>query len=261
MTSCVYESVFTSTGVIYFTVLSSLLAEHAHQIRSFDAEAHNWPELTCLCEELAFVEMPRLQKWIFVSNVNLVYEDEYDEGHPVGDISVLTYAFDSESEPVRTHELKRSGTRLYPALTEVILSGIRVAWSRFTFPALHNLKLRGLVEETGSSTIFIDMMKYLRLEQLEKLDPLKFSFPLADFPNRDLGQNGRVAEDSLPVLLQFIRRLVRVHDLGIAACSDALLKYMNYSKGGCINIAGVKRLWLHEDMRHPEVFIVPFLRE
>ncbi|KAK0477815.1 hypothetical protein IW261DRAFT_1631993 [Armillaria novae-zelandiae] len=278
---------------VHFAVLSSLLAEHAHRIRSFDAEAHNWPELTCLCKDLAFVEMPRLEKWIVVSNVNLVYEDEYDEGYTVDDISVLTYAFDSESEPVPTHELKRSSTRLYPALTEVTISGVPVAWSHFSasnlgklvlkeypldyrmtmqtlngilsngkdtlesltlkwavasevdigymhpqdacqvlqtfaFPALHKLKLRGLVEETDSSMIFIDMMKYLQLEQLEKLDVLKIGFPLGDFPDRDLVKNGRIAEESLPLLLKFIRRLLRVHDLGISSGSDALLKYMNY---------------------------------
>ncbi|KAK0462166.1 hypothetical protein IW261DRAFT_1628758 [Armillaria novae-zelandiae] len=289
----------------HFAVLSSLLTKHAHRIRSFNAKAHNWPELTCLCKELAFVEMPRLEKWIVVSNVDLVYEDKYDEAHPVDDISVLGYVFDSGSKPVPTHELKWSGTHLYPALTGVIIIGVPVAWSHFSasnlrklvlekypldhrmmmqtlhgilsnskdtlesltlnwavasevdwarnrlllkhltlprvndlgmgyidaqeacqvfqtfeFPALYKLKLRSLDEGIDSSTILIDMMKYLPLEQLEKLDLLKIRFPPGGFPNRNLVKNGSIAEESLPLLLQFIRRLVRVHELGISTCSD-----------------------------------------
>ncbi|KAK0492462.1 hypothetical protein EDD18DRAFT_1410257 [Armillaria luteobubalina] len=82
-----------------FSLLSSLLAEHAHCIRSFEAEAQNWQEITCLCKHLAFKEMPRLQKLhlISLSGNHLVYEDEYDERDA---ISVLEYAFGTDSKSV-----------------------------------------------------------------------------------------------------------------------------------------------------------------
>ncbi|KAK0477820.1 hypothetical protein IW261DRAFT_1594298 [Armillaria novae-zelandiae] len=278
--------------------------------------------------QLAFAEMPRLEKWICRLQRKL---------------GVLRT---STMKDTTSTTSRGPGTHLYPALTEVIIIGVPVAWSHFSasnlrklvlekypldhrmtmqtlhgilsnskdtlesltltwavasevdwvrsrlllkrltlprvndlgmgyidpqeacqvlhtfeFPALHKLKLRSLDEGIDSSSVLTDMMKYLPLEQLEKLDLLKIGFPPGPFPNRNLVKNGSIAEESLPLLLQFIRRLVRVHDLGISACSDALLKYMNYSKGESINMPGVKTLWLYEDTRHPEVVIVPFLRE
>ncbi|KAK0215384.1 hypothetical protein IW262DRAFT_1464989 [Armillaria fumosa] len=330
----------------HFTVLSSLLAVHAHRIRTFEAVAYSWREITCLCDELAFIEMPRLQKWHLISGENLAYENEYDEGNVVKLVSVLEYVFDSELVPVPTDELRRSGTFLYPALTDVNICGVPIAWSHFSasnlrklvlaeypldsrlftknlysilcnskdtledltvkwaiaadsqwatnrllldrvtlpriknldigymhpqeacqvfqtfdFPALHNLRLQSLDDDEDSTTIFIDMMKYLPVEQLENLSFINIDFPLGDIPDHELVRNGSIAEESLPLLLQFVRRLIRVRDLALSPCCDDVLKYMNYAKGGSINMAGLKRLSLREETKDPEIGIVPFLRE
>ncbi|KAK0477831.1 hypothetical protein IW261DRAFT_1608785 [Armillaria novae-zelandiae] len=58
---------------------------------------------------------------------HLVYENEYAEGHPVEAVSVVEYALGSDSEPVPIQEPKRSGTLLYPTLTDVAISGIPVS--------------------------------------------------------------------------------------------------------------------------------------
>ncbi|KAK0477783.1 hypothetical protein IW261DRAFT_1484075 [Armillaria novae-zelandiae] len=331
----------------HFTVLSALLAEHAHRIRSFKVQAAKWREIICLCKRLPFTNMPRLQIWNMMTISDLTYRDEYNETHPVDALSVLAYAFYSDSEHVSIQELKRSGTLLYPALTDVTISGVPVAWTYFSasnlrklvltkyplenrllmqtlhgilsnskdtletltlkwviaaevewadnhlllrrltlprikeieigymhaqeacrilqtfdLPALRNLRLEGLIDyEVDSSMIFIDVMKYLPVEQLEELALLSIRFPLGDLPNHDLVKDGSIAEESLPLLLQFVRRLVHVHTLVLSHCSDALLKYMNYTKGDTINMAGLKKLSIWENTKDPEIGIVPFLRE
>ncbi|KAK0229668.1 hypothetical protein EDD85DRAFT_133908 [Armillaria nabsnona] len=331
----------------HFAVLSSLLAKHAHRIRSFEVVTDDWQEMGCLCNELAVMDMPRLQKWNIISVRDLVYEETYDdEGQPIESVPALAYAPDSESEPTPIQELERSVILLYPALTDVAVCGIPVAWSQFSasnlrklvltnhpwanrllmqtlhgilsnskdtletltlkwviaaetewadsrlllnrvilsrveeldigymhaqeacqvfetfdFPALHELKLQGLDEEMDSTGVFIDMMKYLPVEQLDDLSLIRIHFPPGDFPDKDLVRNGSIAEKSLPLILQLIRRLVLVSYLLIYPCGDAFLKYMNYGKAGSVNMAGLKMLWIREYTQDPDIGIVPFLRE
>ncbi|KAK0477793.1 hypothetical protein IW261DRAFT_1484113 [Armillaria novae-zelandiae] len=319
----------------HFTVLSALLAEHAHRIRSFKVQAAKWREIICLCNHLPFTNMPRLQIWNVVTISDLMYCDEYNETHPVDALSVLAYAFHSDSEHVPIQELKRSAILLYPALTDVTISGVPVAWTYFSasnlrklvltkyplenrllmqtlhgilmghiatevewadnhlllrrltlprikeieigymhaqeacrilqtfdLPALRNLRLEGLIDyEVDSSMIFIDVMKYLPVEQLEELTLLSIRLPLGDLPDSDLVKDGSIAEESLPLLLQFVRRLVVVHTLVLSHCSDALFKYMNYTKGDSMNLAGLKKLSIWENTEDPEIGSVPFLRE
>ncbi|KAK0492495.1 hypothetical protein EDD18DRAFT_1357751 [Armillaria luteobubalina] len=73
------------------------------------------------------------------------------------------------------------------------------------FPALHNLMLQGLPDyKVDSSMIFIDMMKYLPIEQLDKLSLLSIDFHLGDLPDHDLVKDSSIAKESLPILLQFV---------------------------------------------------------
>ncbi|KAK0493823.1 hypothetical protein EDD18DRAFT_1356309 [Armillaria luteobubalina] len=294
-------------------VLSAILAEHAHQIRSFEVEAGTWHEIICLCKQLAFTNMPRLQIWNMMSISNLVYHDDYDEAHPVEALSILVYPFYLDSEPVLNQELKHSGTLLYPALTDVTLCSIPVLtkyplgnrllmqtlhailsnskdtletltlkwvisaedldigymhtqeacqiFQTLNFPALHSLMLQGLPDyKVDRSVIFIDMMKYLPVEKLDKLSLLSIKFPLGDLPDHDLVKEGSITKESLPVLLQFICQLVLVHTLVVSHCSKALLKYMNYARGGSMNMVGLKVL-ICKDTKDPEIGIVPFLQE
>ncbi|PBK88161.1 hypothetical protein ARMGADRAFT_1120566 [Armillaria gallica] len=331
----------------HFAVLSSLLAEHAHRIRSFEVITDNWEEIGCLCKELAVMDMPRLQKWNVISERDLVYEETYDDkGQRIESVPALAYALDSESEPTPIQELKRPAILLYPALTDVAICGVPVAWCQFSasnlrklvltnhpwenqlmmqtlhgilsnskdtlvtltlrwviaaetewadsrlllnrvilsrvedldigymhtqeacqvfeifdFPALHELKLQGLDEEMDSSGVFLDMMKYLPVEQLDDLSLISIQFPPGDFPDKDLVRGGSIAEKSLPLILQFIRRLALLRNLLISPCGDAFLKYMNYGKAGSVNMAGLKELWVREYTQDLDIGIVPFLRE
>ncbi|KAK0492455.1 hypothetical protein EDD18DRAFT_1108844 [Armillaria luteobubalina] len=79
----------------------------------------------------------------------------------------------------------------------------------FDFPAFFNVKLHSLDDDVDGSEIFIEMMKYLPLKQLEELGLIHVKFPLGDFPDQDFMKSTTIAEESLPVLLQFVRRLIR----------------------------------------------------
>ncbi|KAK0493691.1 hypothetical protein EDD18DRAFT_1404253 [Armillaria luteobubalina] len=289
-----------------FSLLSSLLAEHAHHIWSFKAEAQNWREITCLCKDLAFKEMPQLWKWhlMSLSGNHLVYEDKYNE------TDAVEYTFNSDSNSVPMQELKHSSTLQYPVLTDVTISGVPnhlsmqtlhgilsnskdtletltlkwAIWASncllmdhvtllhiksldigymqaqeacqmlriFDFPALHNLKLDSLYDDVEGSQIFIDMMMYLPLEQLEELGLICVKLPLGDFPDHDLVKSGTITEELLPLLLQFVCQLIHVSTLMLSPCSDTLLKYMNYPKGGSINMAGLKKVLLSGVIKNPD---------
>ncbi len=91
----------------------------------------------------------------------------------------------------------------------------------FNFPALHELKLQGLDEEMESSGVFLNMMKYLPVDQLDDLSLISIHFPPGDFLDKDLVMSGSIAEKSLLLILQFIRRLALLHNLLISHCGDA----------------------------------------
>ncbi|KAK0463387.1 hypothetical protein IW261DRAFT_1575740 [Armillaria novae-zelandiae] len=105
----------------HFTVLSTLLTDHAHWIRLFKVQAGKWHGIICLYKHLPFTNMPRLQIWNVITISDLMYHNKYNEAHPIDALSVLAYMFYSDSEHVPIQELKHSGTLLYPALTDVTI--------------------------------------------------------------------------------------------------------------------------------------------
>ncbi|KAK0492461.1 hypothetical protein EDD18DRAFT_1108851 [Armillaria luteobubalina] len=109
----------------------------------------------------------------------------------------------------------------------------------FDFPALRNLRLHSLDDDVDGSEIFTDMMKYLLLEQLEELGLIRVKFPLGDFPDHELVKSGTIAEESLPLLLQFVRRLIR----------------------GSINMARLKKVLFSEAIRNRDDGIWQFRHE
>ncbi|SJL18232.1 uncharacterized protein ARMOST_21810 [Armillaria ostoyae] len=333
----------------HFTVLSSLLAEHAHHIRSFNVVAKNWPEIRCLCEDLDLADMPRLQTWNIVSETNLAFKDVYDDDEPdtMSSILVLAYAFDFTSLPIPIQDLQESSSLLYPALTDVTVSGVPTNWGMFSasnlrklcfvnhprrnrltmetlhdilcnskdtletlelrwfitaeedsewahsslpmnrvtlprvehldigysyheetchvlqtfdFPALHDLRLQADGRDFDSN-VFVDVMKYLPVENLDDLSLIRIYVPPGEFPDPDLMRDGSITEGSLPLLLQFIRRLGLLQKLSISLYPDTFLKFMNYRKGDTINMARLKELWMQEHTEDSNVGIVPFLRE
>ncbi|PBK60258.1 hypothetical protein ARMSODRAFT_1026777 [Armillaria solidipes] len=318
----------------HFTVLSSLLAEHAYRIRSFKVVAKNWPEIRCLCEDLGLADMPRLQTWNVVSDTDLAFKDVYDDDEPdtMSSILVLAYAFDFTSLPIPIQDLQESSSLLYPALADVTVSGVPTSWGMFSasnlrklclanhpwrnrltmetlhgilcnsqdtletlelrwiivaeedsdtwtvdigysypeeachvlqtfdFPALHELRLPADGREFDSS-VFVDVMKYLPVENLDDLSLIRICVPPGEFPHPDLVRDGSITEGSLPLLLQFIRCLGLLQKLSISLYPDTFLKFMNYRKGDTINMAKLKGLWMQEHTEDSNVGIVPFLRE
>ncbi|KAK0435348.1 hypothetical protein EV421DRAFT_2039132 [Armillaria borealis] len=311
----------------HFAVLSSLLAEHAHRIRSFKVVSRNWPEIRCLCEDLDLADMPRLQTWNIVSATNLAFKDVYDDNEPdtISSICVLADAFDSTSLPIPIQDLQESSSLLYPALTDVAVSGVPTNWGMFSasnlrklcfenhpwrnrltmetlhgilcnsqdtldsraenrvtlprvehldigysypeeachvlqtfdFPALHELWLQADGREFDSS-VFVDVMKYLPVENLDDLSLIRIYVPPGEFPDPDLVRDGNITEGSLPLLLQFIRRLGLLQNFSISLYPDT---FLNYRKGDTINMAILKELWMQEHTEDSNVGIVPFLRE
>ncbi|KAK0493797.1 hypothetical protein EDD18DRAFT_1107776 [Armillaria luteobubalina] len=138
--------------------------------------------------------------------------------------------------------------------------------STFDFLALHKLMLQGPTKERDNWEIFNDMVKYLPLEQLDDLMlcNIRFhSFSRDRFPtpNHNLMRNVSIPEDTLPLLLQFICRLVHVHNLVLDHCCTMLLPYMNYANGGSINMPGLKMLKLNHPTENTYIGILPFLWE
>ncbi len=332
----------------HFAVLSSLLAEHAHRIRSFNVVAKNWPEINCLCEDLGLADMPRLQRWNVVSERNLAFKDFYDDDEldTMRSILILSYAFDFTSLPIPIQDLQESSSLLYPTLRDVTVSGVPTNWGMFCgsnwrklclvnhpwrnrltmvilhgilcnskdtletlelrwiiaveedpewaqsslpmnrvtlpcvehldigyaypeeacqvlqtcyFPALHELRLQAEGREFDSS-VFADVMKYLLVENLDDLSLIRIYAPPGEFPDPDLVRDGSITEGSLPLLLQFIRRLGLLQKLSISLYPDTFLKFMNYRKGDTINMAGLKELWVQEHTNDSNIGIVLFLR-
>ncbi|PBK80514.1 hypothetical protein ARMGADRAFT_1040044, partial [Armillaria gallica] len=111
------------------------------------------------------------------------------------------------------------------------------------------------------TSVFVDVMKYLPVEQLDDLSLIRMYVPPGEFPDPDLVRDGGITEGSLPLLLQFIRHLGLLQKLSISLSPDTFLKFMNYQKGDTINMAELKELWMEEHTGDSNVGIVPFLRE
>ncbi|KAK0463388.1 hypothetical protein IW261DRAFT_1427659 [Armillaria novae-zelandiae] len=175
----------------------------------------------------------------------------------------LKWVIAAEVEWVDNHLLLRCLT--LPCIKEIEIGYIQAQEAcqilqTFDLPALWNLRLEGLIEyEVDSTIIFLNIMKYLLVEQLEELALLRIRFPLGDLPEPDIVKDSNIAKESLFLIFQFVCQLMLVHTLVLSHCSNAMLKYMNYMKGGTINMAGWTKLWIWENTKDTEIGIVPFL--
>ncbi|SJK99173.1 uncharacterized protein ARMOST_02461 [Armillaria ostoyae] len=132
----------------------------------------------------------------------------------------------------------------------------------FDFPALRTLVIKSYNEDEDSRDVLVDALNYVRVEELLDLTLVGISLPPEDFPEREL--NG-VEEKSLPLILQFLRRLTRGHlyKLVLEYCCDDFLKFMNYgneSGGGKVNLSRLKGLIVKACTEDASVGVMSFIR-
>ncbi|PBK60739.1 hypothetical protein ARMSODRAFT_1066331 [Armillaria solidipes] len=335
---------FTET---HYLVLSQLLADIAHRIRTFRVTTLDWPEIHQLCARLKRIAMPRLETCHLTALCSeiRVYMDVYEE--VANPIQVLEYAQGDDTLPVTSQDLQTCGSLLYPALNDVCCSGIPMDWElfcasnlrvlylenqpseerpsmkilrgilsnskdtleylelthaigldeeladpppsesrltlpyvkqmklvyidpreaqqilrAFDFPALRTLVIKSYNEDEDNRDVLVDVLNYVRVEELLDLTLVGISLPPEDFPEREL--NG-AEEKSLPLILQFLRRLTRGHlyKLVLEYCCDDFLKFMNYgneSGGGKVNLSGLKGLIVKACTEDASVGIMSFIR-
>ncbi|SJL15572.1 uncharacterized protein ARMOST_19073 [Armillaria ostoyae] len=153
---------------------------------------------------------------------------------------------------------------------------VRFAVQAFAFPTLRNLTIKCPLGGPESD-IFVSLIRYLPLDELHKL-----KFPVTCFretvlPDPDLVKEGNIAEDSLPLMLQFIRRLTSLHTLELMCFCDTaeldcswcslFLRLMNYpvtdlkdERNGALNLFGLQRLSIKAD-GHMSPEALSFLRK
>ncbi|KAK0445135.1 hypothetical protein EV421DRAFT_341562 [Armillaria borealis] len=150
---------------------------------------------------------------------------------------------------------------------------IQVLLRAFEFPAINKLVIQPSEAGTGTADVFINVMNYLPLDQLQILELWAAYFGSA-FPGPDpeLVKEGIIAEEALPVALQFIRRLPSLRVLSLHFPCSVFLKYMNYpvtrrkdgielSPNKAVNMAGLRGLLIHSQHPHIDRGVVSFLRE
>ncbi|KAK0496229.1 hypothetical protein EDD18DRAFT_199709 [Armillaria luteobubalina] len=150
---------------------------------------------------------------------------------------------------------------------------VQVLLQAFEFPAVNKLVIQSSAAGTGAADVFINVMNYLPLGQLQILE-LWAPYFGSVFPGLDpeLVKKGCITEEALPVALQFIRRLTSLRLLSLHFPCDGFLKYMNYPvtqpKDGTdlplnktVNMAGLGGLLIHS--QHPDIDrgVVSFLRD
>ncbi len=140
---------------------------------------------------------------------------------------------------------------------------VRFAVQAFAFPALRDLTIKCPLGGPESD-IFVSLIRYLPLDELHKL-----KFPVTCFretvlPDPDLVREGNSVEESLPLMLQFIRRLMSLHTLELMCLCDTakrdcswcslFLRFMNYpvtdlkdERNGALNLFGLQRLSIRAD--------------
>ncbi|KAK0237392.1 hypothetical protein EDD85DRAFT_542278 [Armillaria nabsnona] len=133
----------------------------------------------------------------------------------------------------------------------------------FDFPALRTLTINSHNEDEDSSAVLVDVLKYIRVEELLDLSLAGICLPLENVPEREL--NG-AAEESLPLILQFLLRLTRgnLSKLVLQCCCDDFLKFMNYGKesgGGKVNLSGLKDLIVKVGTEDASVSVMSFIRD
>ncbi|KAK0430397.1 hypothetical protein EV421DRAFT_1744115 [Armillaria borealis] len=133
----------------------------------------------------------------------------------------------------------------------------------FDFPALRTITMKSHDEDTDGSAVLVDVLKYVRVEELLDVMLTGISLPPKDFPEREL--NG-AEEESLPLVLQFLRRLTRGHlyKLVLEYCCGDFLKFMNYgdeSGGGKVNLSGLGALIVKVGTEDASVGVMTFIRD
>ncbi|KAK0232439.1 hypothetical protein EDD85DRAFT_847901 [Armillaria nabsnona] len=150
---------------------------------------------------------------------------------------------------------------------------VQVLLRAFEFPAINKLIIQPSEAAMGTADVFINVMNYLPLGQLQILELWAVYFGSA-FPGPDpeLVKEGSIAEQALPVALQFIRRLTSLRVLSLHFPCSGFLKYMNYpvsrpkdgtelSPNKAVNMAGLRGLLIHSQHPHIDRGVVSFLRE
>ncbi|KAK0222400.1 hypothetical protein IW262DRAFT_1460746 [Armillaria fumosa] len=153
---------------------------------------------------------------------------------------------------------------------------IRFAVQAFAFPALRDLNI---IYPLGrpETDVFVSLMRYLPLDELHELNVRVTCFHETVLPDPDLVRKGTIREESLPVMLQFIRRLTSLHTLELMYfcntaklhCSwcRAFLLFMNYpvtnvkgERNGSLNLSGLNCLSITAD-GHTSPEVPSFLRK
>ncbi|SJK99163.1 uncharacterized protein ARMOST_02451 [Armillaria ostoyae] len=321
----------------HFFVLSHLLVDQAHRIRSLRVTTLDWPEIYHLCTKLRGIPMPRLETYYLKALCSEVTVRMVDYGEPTQPVQLLEYAQDDDALPMTSHDLRICSGLLYPALKDVCCSGIPMDWGRFCasnlrvlslqnqplearpsmeilrgiisnskhtleselgdpppsesrmtlphvkhlkllyidpreaqhilrafdFPTLRKLIIKSHDKDEDSSAVLVDVLKYIRVEELFDVMLAGISLPPEDFPEQTL--NGAAAE-SLPLLLQFLRRLTRgdLFQLVLEYCCDDFLKFMNYGNefgGGKLNLSGLNILIVKGDTEDSSARVMSFIRD
>ncbi|KAK0221241.1 hypothetical protein EDD85DRAFT_983513 [Armillaria nabsnona] len=131
------------------------------------------------------------------------------------------------------------------------------------FPALRTLSIRSLQAGLRSGDVLIDMLEYIRVEELLGLRLVNIIVPRMDYMEGDVRGP---AEESLPLILQLFRRLSRGHlrTLTLEDCCHCFLKFMNYGRetgSGSVNLSGLKELSLQVSTEDGSKGVVWFLRD
>ncbi|SJL15576.1 uncharacterized protein ARMOST_19077 [Armillaria ostoyae] len=152
---------------------------------------------------------------------------------------------------------------------------VRFAVQAFAFPALRNLTIKCPLGG-AESDIFVSLINYLSLDELHELKLPVTCFRETVLPDPDLVREGNITEESLPLMLQFIRRLTSLHTLELMCFRDTaeldcsscsiFLRLMNYpvtnskdERNGAVNLFGLKRLSIRAD-GHMSPEVLSFLR-
>ncbi|KAK0472237.1 hypothetical protein IW261DRAFT_1508615 [Armillaria novae-zelandiae] len=133
----------------------------------------------------------------------------------------------------------------------------------FDFPALRTLTINSNNEDGDSRAVLVDILKYVRVEELLDLRLIGISLPPANFRERELKG---FEEDSLPPVLQFVRRLTcgNLYKLLLECCCLDFLKFMNYrheSRGGKVNLSGLRAMIVKVCTEEASVGVVSFVRD
>ncbi|KAK0484108.1 hypothetical protein EDD18DRAFT_1430159 [Armillaria luteobubalina] len=177
----------------------------------------------------------------------------------------LTYVIDPdelgdaphfESRLTLPHVKRLKLVYIYPREAQQILRA-------FDFPALRTLTINSHNENEDSSTVLVDLLKYVPVERLLDLRLVGISLPPETFPERQLKD---AEEESLPLILQLVRRLTRgsLHKLMLQFCCHDFLTFMNYgneSGGGKVNLSGLYGLIVKVRDEEASVGVLSFIRD